>query len=97
MDYTESLIANFKTKEALEVLVEGIATYPEESILYYRYSALMLELGNELDAESILFLALEINPKQSSQLFDFFPEARKFEGIMDLIETLSKFSYKYVR
>ena len=86
LDYAEALITNEKHKKALQVLVDGITQFPDESILYYRYSALMLKLGNELDAESILMLALEIAPDQSSQLFEFFPEAGKFEGIMDLIE-----------
>jgi tetratricopeptide (TPR) repeat protein len=86
LDYTESLILNDKNQEAIQVLVNGISKHPEESILYYRYSALMLQMGHEMDAESILMLALEINPDQSSQLFNFFPEAGNFEGIMDLIE-----------
>jgi predicted Zn-dependent protease len=86
MDYTETLLINNKKQQALNVLVDGISNYPDESVLYYRYSALMLEMGNEMDAESILLLALEIDPDQSSQLFNFFPEAGNFEGIMDLIE-----------
>tara|TARA_R110002050_G_scaffold109799_1_gene221342 strand:- start:70919 stop:72331 length:1413 start_codon:yes stop_codon:yes gene_type:complete len=86
MDYAESLIINLKEEKALEVLVDGISKHPEESILYYRYAALMLALGHELDAESILFLALEIDPDKSSQFFDFYPDAGKYEGIMDLIE-----------
>lgn len=86
MDYAETLIINNKNQEALKVLVDGISHHPEESILYYRYSALMLQMGNEMDAESILFLALEIDPDQSSQFFDFFPEAGNYNGIMDLIE-----------
>ena len=86
LDYAEALISNKKHKKALQVLVEGITQFPDESVLYYRYSALMLKLGNELDAESILMLALEIAPDQSSQLFEFYPEAGKFDGIMDLIE-----------
>lgn len=86
LDYTESLVLNDKFQDALQVLVSGISKHPEESILYYRYSALMLQMGHEMDAESILMLALEINPDQSSQLFNFFPEAGNFDGIMDLIE-----------
>jgi len=86
LDYTESLVTNQKSEVALQVLVEGISKFPEESLLYYRYAALMLQLGHELDAESILQLALEIDPDQSSQLFSFYPEAEKYDGIMDLIE-----------
>jgi len=86
LDYSEALITNAKNQDALEVLVEGISKFPEEVILYYRYAALMLQMGHEMEAESILYLALEIDPDQSSQLFNFFPEAENFDGIMDLIE-----------
>ncbi len=86
LDYTEALVTNGKNQDALEVLVEGISKFPEDAILYYRYSALMLQMGHEMEAESILYLALEIDPEQSSQLFNFFPEAGNFDGIMDLIE-----------
>ena len=86
IDYTETLINNQKTEKAKEVLTRGITEFPDEPLLYYRYAALMLELGKEMDAESILMLALEIAPEQSAQLFKYFPEAAKFDGIMDLIE-----------
>ena len=58
IDYAESLITNKKEQEAINILIEGITKYPEESLLYYRYAALMLQLGHEVDAESILLLAL---------------------------------------
>lgn len=86
MDYTEVLITNNKDQKAIDVLIAGITKFPEEAILYYRYAALMLQLGHEIDAESILLLALEIDPDQSNQLFKFFPEATQFENILDLIE-----------
>ena len=86
LDFTEVLIINNKDQEALDLLVAGITKFPEEAILYYRYAALMLQLGHAIDAESILLLALEIDPKQSNQLFKFFPEATNFENILDLIE-----------
>ena len=46
----------------------------------------MLELGHVNDAESILFLALEIDPKESSQFLKYYPDAIKHDSIMDLIE-----------
>ncbi len=86
IDYAESLITNKKEQEAINILIEGITKYPEESLLYYRYAALMLQLGHEVDAESILLLALEIAPENANQLFDFYPEASNFSSILDLLE-----------
>jgi len=86
LDYAEALIINDKNQQALDLLVEGITKHPEEAILYYRYAAFMLQQGHENDAESILQLALEIDPDQSNQIFKFYPEASNFESILDLIE-----------
>lgn len=86
IDYAESLIVNEKTDKAQQALVDGIQKFPDEPLLYYRYAALMLQMGLEIDAESILMIALDLAPEKSQELFKFFPEAENFAGIMDLIE-----------
>lgn len=90
MDYSETLLANGKEKEALKVLVDGISKYPQEALLYYKYAALLIQTGNVLDGESILFLALEIDSEKSNQFLEYCPEAVNFEGIMDLLENYKK-------
>lgn len=86
IDYAESLIVNDKYDKSQQVLVDGIQKFPEEPLLYYRYAALMLQMGLEIDAESILMIALDLAPEKSEELFKFFPEAENFSGIMDIIE-----------
>ncbi|MGB0391601.1 MAG: tetratricopeptide repeat protein [Salibacteraceae bacterium] len=86
LDYSEALMANGKTNESLKVLVDGITKYPDEANLYYKYAAMLVHIGNITDAESILFLALEIDSKKSNQFLEYCPEAVNHIGIMDLIE-----------
>ena len=86
LDYSETLVANNQTSQALKVLVDGITKHPQEATLYYKYAAILLQMGNTIDAESILFLALEIDPKKADQFLTYCPEAINFSGIMDLLE-----------
>ncbi len=85
-DYAEALVFNGKGKEAFEVLRAGISKYPEESQLYFKYAAVLIHFKQIMDAESILYIALEMNPSYKDQFLSICPEAVHHPAIMDLLE-----------
>lgn len=86
IDYAKALYTNKKIDKALDILIEGISQYPEEAELYYKYAAILIEVGKLSDAESILFLALEMDPDKRQEFISYCPEANKHNAIINLLE-----------
>ncbi len=54
--------------------------------LYFKYAAVLIHFKQIMDAESILYIALEMNPSYKDQFLSICPEAVHHPAIMDLLE-----------
>lgn len=85
-DYADTLILNGKGQVAIDILMNGISKYPEESNMYFKYAAILIQQEKIMDAESILYIALEMDPPYKAQFLTICPEAINHPAILDLLE-----------
>jgi len=85
LDYSQLLFQQGLHEEVESVIHRAIQTHPGKSEIYYRFAAYLLQNGQVNDAEDMLSLALEIDPENQHQLWDYYPEARNFPQVIDLV------------
>ncbi|MBX7095725.1 MAG: tetratricopeptide repeat protein [Flavobacteriales bacterium] len=86
MDYTDFLKRRFSLQEALEEMDKHILRFPQQAELLYRQSVYLLESGKKAQAMEMLAEALSLNFEEHEELFDYLPELKNNNDIVELIE-----------
>ncbi|MEJ0033265.1 MAG: tetratricopeptide repeat protein [Bacteroidota bacterium] len=77
-------------EKAIDIITQGLDELPEESELYYRITAYLIEAGQFKEAFNYLENALILNFEGHSALFDFFPKAETQKALFKIIDQFRK-------
>ncbi|MCC5919320.1 MAG: tetratricopeptide repeat protein [Cyclobacteriaceae bacterium] len=86
LDWSKIYFEIGEISRAIEIIDLGIADLPEESDLYYRKVAYLIEQGDYKNAFAILENALTLNYENHTQLFSFFPKLETQKALYKIIQ-----------
>ena len=90
LDWSYIYFERGETEEAIRIVKSGIESLPEESELYYRLTAYLIESGLYQEAFDHLENALVLNFENHKTLFEFFPKLETQKALFKIIDQFRK-------
>ena len=90
IDYSLLLLEWNKTSDAINSLIEGINSNPENADLHYVISGILFDKGLGSRGQFYLEKALKLNPDASDILFEIFPYLYSNDKIIELINNYQR-------